>query len=107
MATGFILYRLKQGVNLDAYRKFSIEIDQPITRAQPGVERFEVIALTGSRNTPRPFDICEIVQAESWQRWREIGASEPMKPVQDGFKQLADETSLTVVWGERIDGPDR
>ena len=36
----FVMYKLKPGVSLEDYWKWSIEVDQKITPFQPGVYRF-------------------------------------------------------------------
>ena len=43
----FFMYKLKPGVKIEDYRKFSQDLDQKITPHQPGIKRFEVYEVKG------------------------------------------------------------
>lgn len=96
------LYRLKEGVTMEEYRKYSLEIDQPITSVQPGVRRFEVYAVTASGEGPLNFDIMENIEVDSWEAWQEVTKSEPMKKVVTNWPRYCDESSVLLIRGDKI-----
>ena len=55
-------YRLKEGVTIEDFRKWSIEKDLPITSAQPGVQRFETFQVTSSGEGESRYDVMEYIE---------------------------------------------
>ena len=97
-----IMYNLKPGINIEEYKKWSREVDQTTTPFQPGVWRFEVFEIKGSNKEKAPFQIVEVVEVESYSQWEKAVAGEGMKKVVQDWAKFGDESSLFVVYGDKI-----
>ena len=98
----FIMYKLKPEVNINEYRNFSINLDQKITRNQPGVIRFEVFEIKGSEKGEIPYAIVEDIDVENWDEWQKVVNSKEMQPVVEEWSRLADESSAITIFGDKI-----
>ena len=98
----FVMYKLKPGVTMEQYKKFSAETDRPITPHQPGVISFKVYEIKGRDKGGSPFDIVEDVDVESWDAWNKCVASEGMKKVVEEWGKVGDESSMTMIYGDEI-----
>ncbi len=97
-----VFYKLRAGVSLDEYRRWSGEVDQRLTPAQPAVNRFEPHVVIGGQGGGEEYEIFEDLEVESWDAWQAALESEAMKPVVEGWPRVADESSLVVIYGSRL-----
>jgi len=97
-----VMYKLKKGVSLEDYWKWSTELDQKITPFQPGVYRYEIFAIEGCKQGESPYHIVEEIEIDSFEQWQEVVNSEPMKEVVKTWANYADESSLTTIYGKKI-----
>lgn len=100
----FTMHKLKKGVTMEDYKKWSREVDQKITLAQPGIRKFEVYEISGSEEGTPPFDIVEVIEAESWEALKKIENSEKMKKFleEEWMKKWVDKDSLVNIYGRKI-----
>lgn len=97
----FHMYKLRPTATAEAYREFSLGLDQPVTRRQPGVERFEVYTIEGGEH-PDAFSIVEELEVSSWDAWFKVVRSEPMKPVGERWRELVDPSTAVHVYGTKL-----
>ena len=98
----FCMYRLKPGVSIEEYRKWSVRVDQKTVPFQPGVYRFEVYGIKGAEKGEPPFTIIEDIDVENWEAWQKVVASDELKEALETWNDYADASTLTVVYGEKI-----
>jgi uncharacterized protein (TIGR02118 family) len=98
----FVMYKLKQGVSIEAYRKWSVEVDQKVTPFQPGVHRFEVYEIEGAEKGKSPYMIVEDIDVDSWGAWQKVVASDAMKKVVSEWGNYGDDSTITVIYGKKI-----
>lgn len=98
----FVFYRLKPGVTVEEYRKWSINLDQKVTPFQPGVHRFEVYEIEGAEVGESPYQIVEDIEVDSWEAWQKVVKSEAMKEVVESWGKYGDESTLKVVYGTKV-----
>lgn len=99
----FVLYKLKPGVSIEDYRKWSVSLDQKVTPFQPGVHRFEVYEIEGAEKGKSPYMIVEDVDVESWEAWQKVVAGDAMKEVVKTWGDYGDESTLTVIYGKKVE----
>ena len=93
------LFKLKPGISVEEYMKWSREVDQKTVRQQKGVSKFEVFVVKGS-NTNEPYQILEVMEAESFEVWQKILETDVMKNVLKQWDKLADGSSVITYYGE-------
>jgi len=98
----FVMYKLKPGVTVEQYRKWSVDIDQKITPFQPGCHRFEVYEIEGAEKGKSPYQIIEDIDVESWEAWQKVVKSEDMKKVVKTWGDYGDESTLVVLFGKKV-----
>ena len=98
----FVMYKLKPGVTMEEYRKWSISLDQKVTPFQPGCHRFEVYEIEGAEKGESPYQIVEDIDVESWEAWQKVVAGEGMKEVIETWGKYGDESTLKVIYGKKI-----
>lgn len=98
----FVMYRLKKGVSIDHYKQWSREIDQRITPGQPGMIRFEVYEIKGADKGEPFVQVVEDIEVEDFDAWMETCNKPGMAYVQETIADLIDESTLKIVYGERI-----
>ena len=99
MVTAIYMYRLKDDVGIDRYKKWSIGRDQKIVNNFEGINSFEVYDIKGP---VKKWDVFEILKAKSWERWVEIGKSSEMIELKEEHKELVDRDSIIKFYGEKI-----
>ncbi len=95
-------YRLKDGVSMPEYVKWSLETDQPITSAQPGVIQFDVYKVNASGEGSLKFDVMEDILVDSWGAWEQVAKQPAMKKVVDEWPLYCDGASVLVTRVEQI-----
>lgn len=98
-----ITYKLADGVALDEYRKWSLEVDQRITAYEPSIARCEPHVVDSVDPAGTVIHIFEDIDIDSWDAYQEMSrTSEPMKIVMEGFNRLVDLDSVVTICGSRI-----
>ena len=98
----FVMYRLKPGVSVEEYRKWSISLDQKVTPFQHGVYRFEVYEIKGAEKGESPYMVVEDIDVDSWEAWQKVVESDEMKEVVKTWSDYGDESTLVTIYGEKI-----
>ena len=98
----FVMYKLKPDVTLEQYREWSVRLDQKITPFQPGVIRFEVYEIKGAAEGESPYQIVEDIEVDDWETWQKVSTGEGMKEIADTWGQYGDESTLTIIYGDKI-----
>lgn len=98
----FVMYRLKKGVSIDQYKQWSKDIDQRITPGQQGCIRFEVYEIKGADNGEPFVEVVEDIEVEDFDAWMQTCRQSGMAYVQETIEKLIDESTLKIVYGERI-----
>ena len=98
----FCMYKLKSNVKIEDYRKWSREVDQVTTPFQPGVYRFEVYEIKGAGKGKPSYQIVEDIDVESFEAWQKVLSSEAMKSVMKGWVNLGDESTLVMLYGDKV-----
>ena len=98
----FVMYRLKPGVSIEEYRKWSVSLDQKVTPFQPGVQRFEVYEIEGAEKGESPYMIIEDVDVDSWEAWQKVVNSDEMKEIVKTWSNYGDESTLKTIYGKKI-----
>jgi len=99
----FAMYKLKSGISLKEYSEWSINTDQKITSAQPGVLRFEVYSIKRKEGEDFPDQIMEVIEVDSIEQWGKVTSSKAMSKVMETFKNYADESTVKLLYGEKIE----
>ncbi len=97
------LYRLKEGVKMADFWKWQLETDLPTTSKQPGVLAFQTYEVTGSGQGDRHYDVMEVVEAESYAAWLEVGKQPAMKKVAEEWPLYCDGQSVFEVRVKKIE----
>jgi hypothetical protein len=98
----FITYKLNDGVTRDWYREWSRTVDQPMASKQPGVLSYEIYEIDGAGTGDPPYDIVEVIEAESWEAWQAVNDRPEMKEAVEQFFQVADRSSVSVAYGRQV-----
>lgn len=98
----FVMYKLKPGVTVEEYRRWSVNNDQKIFPFQPGVYRYEVYAIEGAEDGEPRYQIIEDIEVESWEAWEKVVNSEEIQQLLKDWSKYGDETTLHVVYGRRL-----
>ena len=98
----FVMYKLKPGVKMDDYRKWSVSLDQKVTPFQLGCHRFEVYEIEGAEKGEPEYQIVEDIDVESREAWQKVVDSEEMKEVVTTWGNYGDESTLKVIYGKKI-----
>ena len=98
----FVMYKLKPGVSMEDYKKWSISLDQKVTPFQPGCYRFEVYEIQGAEEGESPYQIVEDIDVESWEAWQKVVNGEGMKEVVETWGDYGDESTLKIIYGNKV-----
>lgn len=94
----YVMYRLKAGVSMDDYVRWSQEVDQPTTPHLGSITNFGVRRVTQRIEGPQPaFDIIEEIDVTSVAEWQEGLESQHMERVQAEWPEYADVETATIV----------
>ena len=94
-----MVYNLKDGVSLEDYKKFSLEVDQPLVNSFDAVKEFNVHFVLGPEKI---WDLFEVIKVDSYSAWDEISKGEIMKKHEKEWLKYVDENSVKLVYGEKI-----
>jgi hypothetical protein len=96
-----LLYKLREGVTREEYRKWSLERDQPTLTACEGVSQYRVFDV-GASDGEAAYDIVEYVEVDDWNTWRRVTTTGPMVPIGDDFQRLVDTATVITLPVEEI-----
>lgn len=88
---------------MDAYKKWSREVDQKTTPRQPGVKSFQAFEIKGKGAGNVEYQVFEVIDVDSYEAWQKILKSEGMKKIEAEWPNYGDENSQVVVYGEKIE----
>ncbi len=94
-----ITYKLKPGISLGNYQRWSQEVDRKVVLAQRGIRSFELYLIKGGFAKPT-FRILEIITAGRWQDWLDALKTPAMTAGHKQWKRFCDKKSLRVVYGK-------
>jgi hypothetical protein len=103
MVKVFITYNLNDDVTREQYRQWSRTVDQPMASRQPGVLKYEIYEIEGAGSGESPYDIIEVIDAESWEAWQAVNDQPEMKEAVEQFFQIAKRGSISVTYGQKIE----
>lgn len=99
MQTMIMVYNLKNGSSIEDYRKFSLEVDQPLVKSFDVIKEFNVYVVKGPKKI---WEIFEVIKLDSYDAWEEITQTDKMKEHDREWKKYVDENSIKLVFGEEI-----
>ena len=99
MITAIYLYNLRDNVDIEDYKKWSVQYDQKTVNSFGGIKSFKVFI---NQAPGKKYDIFEVIRVESWERWVEIGRSPEMEKLKKQHKELVDRQSMIKLYGEEI-----
>lgn len=99
-----VLYRLRDGVSLDDYRRWSVDEDQPTLRSFDQISGFHVYEATAAEGSTADYSIVETIEVESASAWAEITEMDAVKALQPAFESYVDPASLCILQSEEISG---
>ena len=94
-----MMYRLKSGVKIDDYKKWSLEVDQKITPYQPGVKSFQVYEINRVENGAA-YQILEDIDVEKAENYPP--KTEAMDRVVAEWGKYCDASSVVTIHGQKI-----
>ncbi|TML67084.1 MAG: hypothetical protein E6G14_13455 [Actinobacteria bacterium] len=98
----FVLYRLKDGVSFDTYKRWSLGEDQPTLRVHTDVARFSVYATTAADASTAPYDVVEEIEVADLEAWTRVTESSDVKALGPAFEGFVDPDSVCILLGEEI-----
>lgn len=99
----FTMYNLRPEASIEAFRKFSLEIDQPTCAQMPACLRFEVFVVKGEGSSKPFFQIVEDIEVESWEAWQDTTKSPAFARVNEAWPLLGDASSVVSIFCEKIE----
>jgi len=98
----FVFYNLKKGVDIEEFKKWSREVDQPTCSKMPACHSFEVFLVKGEK-LGRPFQmIVEDIEVESWNAWQDTLKSDAFSKVREEWPLFGDAESSRAIFCEKI-----
>jgi hypothetical protein len=98
----FVLYRLKDGVSFDEYRRWSLDADQPTLRAFKEITHFSVYSTTPTNESTATYTVVEMIEIENPESWSAVASSAELKALGPAFERFVDTASLCILHGEEI-----
>jgi hypothetical protein len=95
-------YRLRDGVDIDAFKTWSRTVDQPTCNSMEACHSFTVHMVTGERMGERAFDVVEDIVIESYEAWEEATKSEAFAQVNREWPLWGVEESVISLYCEQI-----
>jgi hypothetical protein len=92
MQTLIVLFRLKPGVDRQAYEQWARSTDLPIVRKLPSIGRFVVYRAAGlfGSDGPAPYDYVELIDVKDMGQFGTDVSTDTMRRVASEFRQFAD-----------------
>ncbi len=99
MQTVMMVYNLKKGIDPEDYKKYSLEVDQPLVNSLSSVREFNVYFVKGPEKI---WDVFETILIKSWEEFDRETQTEEMIEADKEWHQWIDEDSLRIVYGDKI-----
>jgi hypothetical protein len=97
------LIPLRAGTSIEDFKRFSVEIDQPICLAQDVVLGFDAFAVTRRDEGAPSVDIVEVMTVRSWNEWVDVRDNmAEMDAVTSGFEKLIDPATVRTLFATPI-----
>jgi hypothetical protein len=97
------LIPLRSSASLDAFSRFSSELDQPTCLAQKAVQAFSAFAVRRRDPGAPAIDIVEVMQVSSWDEWVETRDALPeMASLTREFDKLVDAAAVRTLFATPI-----
>jgi hypothetical protein len=92
MQTLIVLFRLKPGVDRQAYEQWARSTDLPIVRNLPSIGRFDVYRTAGvlGSEAAAPYDYVEVIDVKDMGQFGTDVSTDTMRRVAGEFQQFAD-----------------
>ena len=94
-----LVYKIKEGVDIEDYKKWSIEEDQPLVKNYDIIKDFDVEVIVNSDGT---WDCLEIVKVDDIEAFEKLMKTDIFKKQWKKFLEFADESSIKTIYGKRI-----
>jgi hypothetical protein len=99
----FFTYRLKPGADLDEYKRWSVEVDQPFCREQSVVHSFDVYVVEAPTGPNATATIVEEMWVDSYEAFVEAAKSPEWKALGQTWRErFADTENSMLVYGTKI-----
>ena len=98
----FNFFNLKPGVDVEAYKKFSRENNQPLCRQQPECYMFQDYIVKGEANGKPFYMVIEEIEAESFEVWQKKVYSSLFDELNRQWFEFIDKDSLIEIYCETI-----
>ena len=87
-----VLFNLKAGTDIAAYKKWATEVDHPAVNALPSVEKFTVHRATGmfGSDAPSPYEYVEVIDIKGMDDFVADVSSEAFQAMAAPFRDFAD-----------------
>jgi hypothetical protein len=92
MSTLIVLFRLKPGVDRQAYENWARTTDLPVVRDLPSVNAFDVYRVSGllRQDAAAPYDYAEVIDLRDQDEFLTDVTSDTMRRVAAAFRTFAD-----------------
>jgi hypothetical protein len=98
----FVFYNLKEGVDLEEFKKWSRAVDQPICNSMEACHSFEVFLVQGEA-TGKPFQmVVENIDVDSWEAWQDTMKLDAFSKINDEWPRFGDADSAIAIYCEKI-----
>ena len=101
----FTLFRLKDGVDLEEFRKWNIEVEKRVFWPHPVFESFEVFEIEGQEGNDGvqlPFDMVESIVVTSQEEWKDSMKDETIKEVVEEWSTYVDAGSALTLFVRKV-----
>lgn len=101
----FTMHKLKKGVSIEDYKKWSREVDQPKSINQPEVLNFEVYEILGSVDSDDKipeYDIIEVIEVESVDYIRKVEQRLRTFLDDEWVADWVEKSTLVNIYGKKI-----
>jgi hypothetical protein len=103
--TIFTMHKLKPGASFEDYKKWSKQVDQPKSNAQPEILNFEVYAIHGTLDAGKEapdYDVIEVIDVRNVEDIDKV--EERLRDFLDNewLSQWVEESTLINIYGEKI-----
>jgi len=101
----FTFFRLKDGVDLEEFRKWNKEVEKRVFRPHPVFESFEVFEIEGQEgggSEELSFDMVESIVVTSMEEWKDSMKDEAIEGVVEEWSIYADASSALTVFVRKV-----
>lgn len=99
MITVLVSYKLKEGVSINDYKKYSLSKDQPLVKSFDVIDDIAVYIVEKSSNE---IDIFEVIKVKSLKDWKNLMGTPEMKENARIFETLCDKDTVKTFYGQLL-----